>query len=144
MGSGPVKVIVESTESIDSVGTEVRASLVPTTGYVATSAIDVRGTEYYELRVTLDDQGSITEINCKFESNDSVQDNDDDVWAFVQAEGSATSGEVEISDYVQTKTGLTTDGETILFRCRAVGCRMRAYLKSDSATGLISARAYRR
>lgn len=123
--------------------TEVRATLVPTTGYVATTAMDCRGFRQIDFFVRVDTVASITKLTVRPESGQTLASSVIEYATYLTetvSSGVATTNEYE----VELNDPAPGSNEVYKVSLPVEGRYVRLSLKSDSASGLVSVYATRR
>ena len=123
--------------------TEVRASLQPTTGYVATTEIDCRGYTQIDFFVKVDTVSTITKVTVLPESGQKLTSGTIEYSTYlaeVVASGVSTTNQyvVELNDPT------AVDGTVYKVSLPVEGRYVRLRIKADAAAGAVSAYANRR
>ena len=122
--------------------TEVRATLIPTTGYVATTELDCRGFRQIDFFIRVDTVASITKLTVKPESGHAIGSATEYAAYLTEtvSAGVATTNiyQIELNDPAPAGNGLYKVSLPV------EGRYVRLSLKSDSASGLVSVYATRR
>jgi hypothetical protein len=122
--------------------TEVRATLIPTTSYVATTAMDCRGYRQIDFFIRVDTVASITKLTVNPEAGHLIGSATEYASYLTEtvSAGVATTNiyQIELNDPAPATNGLYKVSLPV------EGRYVRLGLKSDSATGLVSVYATRR
>ena len=123
--------------------TVVRATLIPTTSYVATTAMDCRGFRQIDFFIEVDSAGSITKLTVKPEAGQTLSSTTVEYATYLTETvslGVATTNEyeVELNDPLPSSTPIYKVSLPV------EGRYVRLSLKSDDASGTVTVYATRR
>jgi len=127
----------------DAAVTTVRAAVVPTTSYVASTEIDCRGFREVDFFVDVDTVGSITKLTIKPETGQLLSSSAIEYASYLTetiSSGVATTNEYE----VELNDPTPASGVIYKVTVPVEGRYVRVSLKSDSATGVVGIYAQRR
>lgn len=131
----------------DVFATEVRADAAPTTAYVETDAIGVRGYREIDFFVTVTKNASLSSVTVKPQSSCLLGDGGTEVWGSEMVE-SLTSGVATTYQYEVVLNDPTPTGASgsvtykVTFPCS--GSTMRLGVKANAAAGSVQISALRR
>ena len=124
--------------------TTVRANLIPTTSYVATTAVDCRGYREVDFFVDVHDVGSITKLTIRPESGQALSTSTVEYATYLTE--TVTDGVAETFDYeIELNDPTPADGVVYKVTVPVQGRYIRVSLKVDDATSSeVGIYAYRR
>ncbi len=125
--------------------TVVRAAVVPTVNYVASTEIDCRGFREVDFFVDVDTVGSITKLTVKPETGQLLSASAIEYASYMTEAIADGSGVATTYEYeVELNAPTPASGVVYKVTVPVEGRYVRVSLKSDSATGVIGIYAQRR